>query len=327
MSDLLAPSKNAPSKNAPTHAIPTDASAATDTASWLSALGEIAAEEGRIEPLGPDHWAFFVDDGTTLMVSFEALAQARARPGQMPLAHDIAASHGWSHLCIIANGETWYRDLAVWAYFDRLVDDAFFDGFKRVLFYGAGMGGYAACAFAVTAPGAQVLALQPRATLAPAEAGWDGRARAARKLDFTSRYGYAPDMLEGAGRVVILHDPAEREDAMHASLFRAPHITRLRARHAGDRLEWVLGNLGLLPDLIEDAMRARLDGLRFAKAWRKRRDYGPYLRHMLQIATTANRPAQVAMICRSVVHRLRAPEFAKRLASLAPQPQATAPEA
>lgn len=282
----------------------------------------IAAEEGSLAPLGPRHWAFFVDDGTTLLVSFEMLDQARARPGQMPLAHDIAAAQGWSHLCIIADGQTWYRDPEVWDYFDRLVDDAFFDGYQQVLFYGAGMGGYAACAFAVTAPGARVLALAPCATLAPAQAGWDTRARAARRLDFTSRYGYAPDMLEGAGKVVILHDPAQREDAMHAALFRAPHITRIAARHAGDRLESVLGNLGLLPGLIDDAMRGRLDAPRFAAIWRKRRDYGPYLRHLLELAAASGRPQREAMICRSVVRRLRAPEFAKRLANLTASPTA-----
>lgn len=302
--------------------VPIDASAATDRASWLSAMAAIAAEEGSLTPLGRHHWAFFVEDGTTLMVSFETLEQARARHGQMPLAHDIAAAHGWSHLCLIADGETWYRDGDVWSYFDRLVDDAFFDSYKQVLFYGAGMGGYAACAFAVTAPGAHVLALAPRATLAPALAGWDNRARAARKLDFTSRYGYAPDMLEGAGKVVILCDPAQREDAMHAALFRAPHITRIAARHAGARIESVLGNLGLLQDLIEDAMRARLTIPRFAMAWRKRRDYGPYLRRILEIVTTAKRPKLEAMVCRSVVHRLRAPEFARRLAVLKSGPAA-----
>lgn len=317
MPDLLV----APTIDAPA-AVPIDAAAATDRAAWLSALAAIAAEEGSFQPVGPHHWAFFVDDGTTLMVSFETIEQARARAGKMPLAHDISAAHGWSHLCLLADGETWYRDPAVYNYFDNLVDGAFFDRYRRVLFYGAGMGGYAACAFAITVPGAHVLALAPRATLTPAIAGWDGRSRKSRKLDFSSRYGYAPDMLQGAGKVVLIHDPCQREDAMHAALFRAPHITRLTARHAGDRLEWVLGNLGLLPDLIEDAMRARLDAPRFARAWRKRRDFGPYLRQILEIATHARRPGHEAMICRSVTRRLRAPMFAQRLAILQSLPEA-----
>lgn len=296
--------------------VPTDAGAATDAASWLAAIAAIAGEEGTFEALGAHHWAFFVDDGTTLMVSFETIDEARAREGQMPLAHDIAASHGWSHLCLIADGETWYRDQAVWDYFDRLVDDAFFDGYARVLFYGSGMGAYAAAAYSVTAPGAKVLAISPRATLSPALAGWDSRHRAARRLDFTSRYGYAPDMVEGAAQMVVILDPTVPEDAMHAALFRAPHVRTLHARHAGSRIEWTLANFGRLGDVIEAAMQGRLHPLAFAQIWRTRRNFGPYLRRLLSIAATNRRTAHEIMICRSVTQRMNSRFFSKRLASL-----------
>lgn len=296
--------------------VPTDAAAAMDRESWLSLIATIAQEEGSFEALGTSHWAFFVDDGTTLMVSFETIEQARARAGQMPLAHDVAAARGWSHLCLIADGNTWYRDPAVWAYFDRLVDDSFFENYDNVLFYGAGMGGYAACAYAVTSPGAAVLALNPRATLSPAEAGWDNRDRAARKLDFTSRYGYAPDMLEGAGRVVVIHDPTIREEAMHAALFRAPFITRLSARHVGEQIESTLSHMGVLSGLIEAAVEGLLDVGTFSRAWRKRRDFAPYLRTLLAKTEVSGRRGLQIRICRNVSTRLHAPRFAKRLARL-----------
>lgn len=314
MSDLVA-SEPEPT-SAPAAPVPTDATDATTQASWLEILGRIGSEEGAFTPVGDHHWALLVEDGPTLLVSFETIDSARGRPGQMPLAHDLAAARGWSHLCLIADGPTWFRDPAVYAYFDGLVDDDFYDRFDQVLFYGAGMAGYAACAFAVTAPGAHVLALNPRATLAPAQAGWDGRNRAARRLDFTSRYGYAPDMLEGAGRVVVIHDPTLPEEAMHAALFRAPYITRLSARHIGERLEPALINMSLLPGLIEAAMRGDLDTARFAALWRTRRSYGPFLRILLNKAANARRPGHELMICRSVTARLRAPGFVRRLAAL-----------
>lgn len=310
--------------------VPTDAAAAIDLASWLDLIGQIGAEEGGFDPVGERHFALFVDDGKTLLVSFETIQYARARPGQMPLAHDIAAARGWSHLCFLANGETWFRDPALYAHFDRLVDDGFFDGFDRVLFYGAGMGGYAACAYSVTAPGAQVLALSPRATLDPAEAGWDSRDRAARRFDFTSRYGYAPDMVEGADHVTLIHDPTLPAEAMHAALFRAPFVTRIATRHLGDRIEPALINMGLLSDLIEAAMARKLTSAHFAKLWRARRNYAPYLRAVLTIAETSGRQKHELMICRSVTRRLNAPRFVKRLARLmateaAPKPAAPSP--
>lgn len=292
------------------------AAAAADPAAWLAALDEMTAEEGYLEPMGPHHWAFFTDAGTTLLVTFETMASARARPGQMPFGHAMAAQHGWSHLALIAEGDSWFRDKAVWGYFDRLVDDAFFEDFDRVLFYGAGMGGYAACAYSVVSPGADVLAISPQATLDPAETLWDRRFPAARRLDFTSRYGYAPEMTEGAGRVTVIYDPQVTEDAMHAALFRAAWVTRLKTRFLGDRIEAALISMGLMDSLLEQAMSRGLGSRSFAALWRRRRDFGPYLRALLEHAEATGRTGHEIAICRSVTRRLRAPRFARRLRRL-----------
>ena len=295
---------------------PADAAAATDRDSWLTLMDQIGEEAGYFQTVGACHWAMFVDESPTLIVSFETVDQARARTGQMPQAHGLAARHGWSHLCVIADGETWYRDPAVYAFFDRLIDDAFFEDFDRVLFMGAGMGGYAATAFSVCAPGCTVLATSPRATLDPAQAGWDPRNRAARKLDFTARFGYAPDMVEGAGRVFLIHDPMNRVEAMHVALFRAPYVTPLPARHSGERLDQTLTEMDVMPGLVEAAVDGTLDRVTFAKAWRKRRDHGAYLRTILGLAAAAGSPAREIMVCRSVTRRHRAPKFHRRLAEL-----------
>lgn len=283
---------------------------------WLARLDAVGEDKGYFQTVGPRHWALFVDESPTLIVSFETVEQIRARPAELPAAQTIAARHGWSHLCLIADGETWYRDPAVYGYMDRLVDDAFFEDFDHVLFYGAGMGGYAAAAFAVAAPGAAVLLVNPRATLDPAIAGWDRRHLAARRLDFTSRYGFAPDMVEGAGKVFVLYDPASAPDAMHAALFHAPYVTRLKAPLLGDRLDWALGHMGLLDGLVEAAAEDRLTPALWSAVWRKRRDFGPYLRAILQRAADSGRTAHEAMICRSVNRRLNAPRFRKRLAEI-----------
>ena len=119
--------------------------APTKPADWTAAMEAATEDDGYFHSLGARHWAFFADQGTTLLVSFESAQAIRARPDNMPLAQATAARHGWSHLCLIADGQTWYRDTAVYRYFDRLVDDAFFEDFDRVLFYGHGHGGHAAC--------------------------------------------------------------------------------------------------------------------------------------------------------------------------------------
>ena len=294
--------------------IATDASNATDKAAWLALIDRIGEEAGYFQTVGNHHWALFVDDSPTLLVSFETIETARARPGQMPLAHGIAVKQGWSHLCLIAEDQTWFRDPAVYAYFDRLVDDAFFEDFDRVLFYGAGPAGYAACAYAVCAPGAQVLALNPVATLNPAQAGWDDRHKSARRLDFTSRFGFAPDMVDGAAHVTLIIDPRQRLDAMHAALFHAPYVTTIAARLAGADIEATLTRLGVLGDLITQAVAGSLTLTSFAGAWRRRRNDTTYLKNLLLAASPS--AAREIMVCRNVVKRLKSARFRRRLTEL-----------
>lgn len=284
--------------------------------SWLALLDHIGEDAGYFEPLGKNHWAFFVDEAPTLLVTFEQASEIMERPGQMPLGHDIAKEKGWSHLCIIADGDTYYRDPHVYGYFDRLVDDAFFEDFDSVLFMGSGVQGYAAAAFCVAAPGASVIAMSPRATLKPDTAGWDKRAITSRRLDFTSRYGYAPDMIDGAGRVFVLYDPEVAEDSMHAALFRGDHVTHLRCPRLSGRVDWSFTHMQLITPLAQAAMAGTLTRVSFAQLWRGRRNFGPYLRVLLTQAQAKGRLALEKAICQNVTSRLNAPRFRKRLADI-----------
>lgn len=280
---------------------------------WLAPMQAAGDADGYLESLGPRHKAFFAESGTTLVVTFERADAIRARDDRMPAIWPLARTKGWSVLTLIAQGETFWRAPEVWGYFDRLIDDAFFDDFTDVLFLGVGPAGYAAAAFMVAAPRARALLIAPRATMAPEIAGWDRRHLRARRLDFTSRYGFAPDMTEGAGHVWLVHDPLNAPDAAHAALFRRPWVTVLNARLTGENTERFLRLTGVLDPLIDDAARGRLSRLRFARAWRARRDSTRYLNTVLAQAAAARRPLLEAMICRSTLRRLRVPRFAQHL--------------
>ncbi len=303
MSDTLTPPEAAPTGKAPVHRNRTE---------WFAFMDETSSEEGYFLNVGDRHWAFFHDDGPTLLVTFEQIDTVRERATALPYGHQVASARGWSHLCLISEGETWYRDPAVYAYIDRLVDEAFFEDFDKVVFYGAGAAGYAACAFCVAAPGSTVLAISPRATLDASVAGWDQRHKRMRKLDFTSRYGYAPDMTEGAGAVHVIHDPRCPEDAMHAALFRAPWVKTYAAPFLAEGIETAFLLMQLLPAMIGAAAEGKLDAANYATWWRGRRNFGPYLRGILRANET--RPRRALGICRSVTTRLGAPRFRKRMA-------------
>jgi len=281
-----------------------DAASATTPEAWADRMDEIGEELGYFQPLGPAHAAFFVDDGPTLLVSFETAESIRANtPGRMPTGYALARAEGWSFLCIIADGPTWWRDPAVWAFFDRQVDDAFFEDFDRVVFFGAEAGGYAAAAFSVAAPGATVLAIRPHATLAPERAEWDNRHTRHRRLDFTTRYGYAPDMVEGARHVFLLYDPERAQDAMHAALFDRPHVTRLRCRHMGGRLEAELERMGLLDALLRMVLRDGLDAGGFFRLYRARRGHLPYILRLMSRLTNHDRHGLAKRLARWALAR------------------------
>lgn len=287
-----------------------DAGEAESDADWLVIMEEIGEEAGYFESLGARHSAFFSDQGPVLLVSFETVSGVRAAGGgQMPLGYQIAAPRGWSSLTILAHEDSWYRDRAVFGFFDRLTDDAFFEDFDRVVFYGAGMGGYGAAAFSVVAPGATVLALAPQASLDMSVAEWDRRFMSARRLDFTTRYGFAPDMIEGAGKVFLLYDPLMQIDAVHVAMFRGSHVTRLRARHIGRDPQAELARMNVLRPLIDAACTGTLSAHRFARLWRARQTHAQYLGRLVGRVQSMNRPERLVRVLRASVAKVDHPQL------------------
>lgn len=284
---------------------------------WLSLVEEIVDEDGYVEDLGNRHHAILFEDSDTLLVSFETLQgiQALSDLGQ-PLGWEMVRAHGWSSLCITSHGDTWFRDKAVYGYIDRLIDDGFFDDFERVVFYGAGPCGYAAAAYSVAAPGATVIAIQPQATLDPRVTEWDDRFTDMRIQDFTSRFGYAPDMLDAAERAFVFYDPREKLDAMHAALFTRPNVTKLRMRFMGDALQTDMLDMGIWADIVEAAGTGTLTESRFAQLYRKRRDHRPYLRNLLGALDADERDGLMEALCANVTSRMTARKFAHVLRHL-----------
>ncbi|NBB97330.1 MAG: phosphoadenosine phosphosulfate reductase [Alphaproteobacteria bacterium] len=276
-----------------------DLSTARTDAEWLARLDELGDELGAFTPLGAHHAAFYADAGDTLIVSFETIAECRATgPAHKPLGLLVAEANGWSHLGLIARAPRWYRDTEVLDFFDAQIDEGFFESFSRVVFYGAGMAGYAACAFSLTAPGAIVLAIAPQATLDPAIAPWEQRFKWARRLDFRSRFGFAPDMLDGSRNAFVIHDPSRTEDSMHATLFRRPFVHMLRTPRLYAPTADALARMNLLTPLIELAASGRLTGLKAAKLLRKRHDDPAYLRALTHAMAKSERPALTAIAAR-----------------------------
>ncbi|MCD9146483.1 phosphoadenosine phosphosulfate reductase [Pseudophaeobacter flagellatus] len=286
-------------------------------AQWQDRLAALTEELGMFQPLGEKHCATFLDQGDTLLVTFETQEGLHnLSPLAQPLGFEMVKQEGWSHLGLISRGDTWFRDQQVFGFFDQLIDDGFFEEFDKVIFYGAGPCGYAATAFSVASPGATVVAIQPQATLDPRVTEWDDRFVEMRRTSFTDRYGYAPDMLDGAKEAFVFYDPYERLDAMHAALFHRPCVTRLRVPNLGAAVQTRLVKMGLLNQILHLAADGQFDSMAFARLFRARRDDSSYLRALMGRLDLLDRPYLQTLLCRNVLGRLSAPRFRRRLNTL-----------
>lgn len=287
---------------------------------WRTHLARLGAERGTFSLVGAAHSALFIEGGPSLLVTFETRdAILRDSDQQLPLGYRLAAEGGFSTLTVIAERNTWFRDKAVYAFFDRLVDESLFDDFDSVVFYGAGMCGYAATAFSVAAPGSTVIAVQPQCTLEPRVAGWDPRFSEARRLCFTDRYGFAPDMIEGADQAYILFDPNITLDAMHAAMFARPWVTFLPCPYLGRDVAGALDGMQILAAMLKAACSGSFDASLFYTFFRSRRHFQPYLSALSSRLERDGRPMLDGLLCRNVVERMGLPRFRAKLAEIEDQ--------
>ena len=284
---------------------------------WRKNLAEIGKKKGFFEELGKDHTALYVKGakggGDTLIVTFENLDHVYGSGNRMPWGYDFVQKQGWSMLGLMAHDWTWYRDPAVWDFFDGLKKKRFFKKFKKVIFYGASMGGYAASVFSAACPGSTVILISPQATLDREIASWETRYRRAWSRDFSSRYAYGPQMVEKADKVHLFYDPNAPLDAMHAALFMGKNTTRYRCRFMGHRIAslWLL--MGVLKPIVLECVDGSMTPGRFYSLLRARREIPRYQKEMIGHLKDHGRTWLVAHYCRAVLARRRAPAFRREL--------------
>ncbi len=300
-----------------TRALVTPAAPARSGADWGAIARGLAGEGGFFRD-GGGHSFLFVPRGETLVVTFDNLDLAmEKRTDRRPWGFSFIEKQGWSMLGVMADGWTWYRDPFVEAEFARLRDDGFFARFRRVVFYGASMGGYAAAAFMGACPGADVVAISPQSTLDRRLVPWETRYAGAWGRDFSGPTGDAAAASRAAGRVILLFDPYEPLDAAHVARFEGPNVVRLRAPLMGHRLGSSLHQMGILSEIILGALDGSLTEARFYRALRARRGFQRYQRELFKRALEKGHPALARRLGAWVMARGEHRYIRRRMAALA----------
>ncbi|WP_273524022.1 hypothetical protein [Rhodosalinus sediminis] len=253
---------------------------------WDAIARRLAGENGFYRPGPEGHSFLYVPRGDdTLVVTFDNLdITMTKREDRRPWGYGFIEAQGWSMLGVLAGGWTWYREPWVAEQFDALRDEGFFRRFRRVVFYGASMGGYAACAFSPAAPGADVVAISPQSTVDKTVVPWETRYKVVWDRDFTGPYGDAAEVSRTARRVSIIYDPYEPLDAGHAARFTHDNVQHLRAPFLGHRLGTSLQQMGILSPIILGALSGELDEMTYYRRLRARREAPRYQRELFNRA-------------------------------------------
>ena len=190
-----------------------------------------------------------------------------------------------------------------------------------VIYYGCYACGYAAAAYSFSYPMATIIAINPQATLNPSIASWDKRFKHTRRQDFTTRFGYAPNMCESAKNVFVFYDQASPENAMHAALFQGDNVTHLRnIVKSVDPAEFFQATR-FLPAIA--ALTSDDPATEFYKLQRGRRDDVTPLRTLLGHAQARPGPLLTKLVCQ---HTLRLHPTAPKFVAALQQVEQTAAE-
>ncbi|MBH1974175.1 MAG: hypothetical protein I8H94_03760 [Rhodobacteraceae bacterium] len=301
---LRAAEGNAQNKNPDEAPAAEPVSAGGSADDWSAIAKTLIGKDGFYTANDSHSFLYIPRNPDTLVVTFDNLDIAMTkRDDRRPWGFGFIEKQGWSMLGVMAGGWTWYRDAWVSAEFDRLRDEGFFAKFKRVVFYGASMGGYAACAFSAACPGADVVAISPQSTLDRALVPWETRYKTAWDRDFSGPYGDAAEASRTARRVTVLYDPYEPLDSGHVERLTGANVVKLRTPLLGHRLGSSLSQMGILTPIILGALNGTLAEAEFYKILRARKDFQRYQSELFKRAVERGHPALARHLGRWVLKR------------------------
>ncbi|MBC2835228.1 glycosyltransferase family 61 protein [Paragemmobacter straminiformis] len=215
--------------------------------------------------------AWFERRSDVLVVSFDNLASVGEYEPAQPWLYARAEKAGVSLLGLMASRKDWYRNADTAALICALRDAGLFARFRRVVFVGASMGGFAACAYARLVPDAAVLAFSPQSTLDRKRAPFEKRYRyGAKKWDWTGDFSDAAGVADGR-EITLVYDPKVPEDRAHAMRLDGAGVRHLPVPRTGHRAIRSLKSLGVLDGLVEGTMRGDFDAVAFWRGFRARR--------------------------------------------------------
>lgn len=270
---------------------------------WLRHLDRIGANHGFFDRISARHLALFVDEGDTLVLSFDRADRSWDEgEGGLPLGFDCVRALEYSLLAFLSLGRTWFRDDAVDQLLFHLAENGFFAGYSQVLILAAGPDcGHAAGRAARHVPGAKVLLSRPAAAISPTHAPFETRFIKDRRNDPDTPPPLGPEALQATVSTTILFDPTCPPESAQAAMFRAPGTTRVGLPYAGAALDRAMTRgevlVPLMRALNNDDLLKPSDVRRVLRPTLRRDPV--YLARLAQAAEETGRPARAALVAKT----------------------------
>ena len=248
---------------------------------WYREIFPAGAHDGFYEKLG-QHALIHVDRGTkVLVITFDNLSDAGYPDYDVKAwAEKFIRDSGHSHLGVVAQGPTWFRDARLIERMEKLAASGFFARFDRVVMAGTSMGGFGALAFADLAPGCDVIAFSPQTTLSEELVPWEKRFGPGRAQDWTLPRSDAAKTVGNVRKLWVILDPFFTPDLKQIQRLPEDKISVLKSFGQGHKTALVLRRMDLLKDTMTKAIDGTLSEKWFYSVTRKRKDLYLYRKTM-----------------------------------------------
>lgn len=256
-----------------------------------------ASDFGLIQGDHGNLW--FERRSATLFVTFDNLATLDHPYPRMPWMHDRVALLGHSILGVQSFRKDWFRQETTPQQIAKLAETGFFDDFDRVVFMGASMGAFAAFNFAPFVPAASVLAFSPQSTMNRKTAPFERRFQySVKRSDWDSM-----PFLDAAAAVpyvrdaVILYDPLEMEDKMHAARLRGKNVHQIPVLGTSHQAIRIVVKCDALPEMMEEYASTHRVGVETFKRLRRRKALRPWRRKIIENLVKRDHPKLLKRAC------------------------------
>lgn len=188
---------------------------------------------------------------------------------RVPWGAQYAKSRRISHLSVMSNVSNWFQDDWLVKQFRRFSNQGHFDGYKRVLFAGLGMGAFGAVSFSRYAKHAHVAAFAPQSTLDPELLDWDDRFPSGNRQDWSHEVSDAGKARPH--RMTVFVDPRSQLDVQHIERLKAQDLRVFHTMHSNQRPFLYLNRLGIAERLMDRLIKTDLTALEYYRLLRDRR--------------------------------------------------------